>query len=225
MIRIVVGTPPGPRSELWRIFTKGDDICVQRDAMRKDLKTSLHKSGASHHKWTDGGAERWVRDGDRYMMRWDEPEEFGPGGTTFLRIVIPTDHLMLPDEEPALAKMEKISLLVDSAPAGEATFLSIAVTDSDTVLKPSKDLPSELLASWPLPTRGTVWIVATHEPWDRFQDAVTAALPQMRDQLEQGIGHTVLPGQRNNARAVLSTGTDEAGVPHMIEVGVEYGRD
>jgi hypothetical protein len=106
MIRIVVGTAPGPRSGLWRILTRGDDIYVRHDGMRKDLKTSLHKSGANHHAWTPSRAARWKPEGDRYMMKWG----FTPGGKTLLGIVLPTDHLTVPEEEPPLAKREKISL-------------------------------------------------------------------------------------------------------------------
>jgi hypothetical protein len=45
----------------------------------------------------------------------------------------------------------------------------------------------------------------------------------MRDQLEAGLGDAVPPGETNEARAVLWTDLDKAGVAHMIEVGVEYG--
>jgi hypothetical protein len=65
--------------------------------------------------------------------------------------------------------------------------------------------------------------VGTHGPWDGFLAAVAATLPQMRDQLEAGLGDAVPPGERNEARAVLWTDLDKAGVAHMIEVGVEYG--
>jgi hypothetical protein len=137
MIRIVVGTAPGPRSGLWRILTRGDDIYVQHDGMRKDLKTSLHKSGANHHAWTPSRAARWKPEGDRYMMKWG----FTPGGKTLLGIVLSTDHLTVPEEEPPLAKREKISLL-DPAPVSEATLLSIVLTAPDTRLTAPNDQPS-----------------------------------------------------------------------------------
>jgi hypothetical protein len=89
MIRIVVGTAPGPRSGMWLIFTHGDDIYVQSNGMRKDIKTSLHKSGVGHTAFTESGTARWKPDGDRYMAKWGEPEEFAPGGRTLLGIVLP----------------------------------------------------------------------------------------------------------------------------------------
>jgi hypothetical protein len=223
MLRVVVGTAPGPRSGLWRIFTSGDDIYVQHDGMRKDLKTSLHASGVGHHAWTDGGAERWVPDGDRYLMKWGEPQEFAPGGRALLGIVLPTDHLTVPEREPELEQREKITLF-DPAPPGEATMLTVVLTANDTQLTAPEKQPSALLAHWPLPRRGRVWIVGTHAPWEGFQNAVHDALPQMRDQLEAGIGDAIQPGERKEGRAVLWTGLDDAGVPRMVEVGIEWGR-
>jgi hypothetical protein len=223
MIRIVVGTAPGPRSGLWRIFTHNDDIYVQHDYMRADVKTSLHASGANHHAMTPHAVERWKADGDRYMMKWGEPEDFAPGGKMLLGIVIPTDHLSVPDSEPPLAKREKITLL-EPAPPGDATVISIVVTAPSTRLTAPDGQPSALLTSWPLPIRGTVWVVGTHGPWEESRAAVVAALPQMSEQLDKGIGHMLLPGQRKEARAVLWTDLDKAGVAHMIEIGVEYGR-
>lgn len=222
MLRVIVGTAPGPRSGLWRIFTSGDDIYVQNDGMRKDTKTSLHKSGVNHHAFTPSAAARWKPDGDRYIMKWGEPEDFAPGGKILLGIVLPTDHLTVPQEEPPLAKREKITLL-DPAPPGEATMLHIAVTAPDTRLTAPEEQPSALLAQWPLPTRGTVWVVGTHGAWDGLRDSVLAALPQMRDQLHDGIGNTLRPGERNEGRAILWTDINDAGFVHMIEVGVEYG--
>jgi hypothetical protein len=222
MIRVVVGRAPGARSGLWRIFTHDDDIYVQHDGMRKEVKTSLHASGVGHHVWTERGAERWQPDGDRYIMKWGEPEEFAPGGKALLGIVLPTDHLTVPEEEPPLAQREKITLL-DPAQPGEATFISIVLTGPETRLTAPKDEPSALVAMWSLPTRGHVWVVGMHAPWDGFRNGLIAALPQMRQQLEEGIGHTLEQGRRNVSRAVIWTALDKTGVAHMIDVGLEFG--
>ncbi|MFI5004635.1 MAG: hypothetical protein ACHQE6_06435 [Solirubrobacterales bacterium] len=160
-LRLIVGNAPGARSGLWHIFTVGDDIYVQHAGMRKDMKTSLHASGANHVKWTPNGASRWAPNGDGYMMKWGEPEEFAPGGRTLLGIVIPTDHLSVPDEEPPLSQREKITLLAPAA-HGEAITVSVVLTAPESQA-------SALLAHWTLPTRGEVWIVATGGPWDGFR--------------------------------------------------------
>jgi hypothetical protein len=64
-------------------------------------------------------------------MKWGEPEDFEPGGKTLLGIVIPTDHLTVPEDEPPLGQREKISLLAP-APVGDAMTLSIVVTAHQT---------------------------------------------------------------------------------------------
>jgi len=79
-LRVIVGNAPGARSGLWHVMTERDEIYVQHDGMRKDLKISLHKSGQGHVAFTDGGTKRWKPDGDRYVMKWGEPEDFKPGG-------------------------------------------------------------------------------------------------------------------------------------------------
>jgi hypothetical protein len=84
-----------------------DDVYVRHKGMRADPKTSPHASGANHHAWTPSGAARWKPDGDRYMMKWGEPEDFALGGKNLLGIVLPSDHLTVPEEEPPLAKREK----------------------------------------------------------------------------------------------------------------------
>jgi hypothetical protein len=221
MVRVIVGEAPGARSGLWRIFTHGDDIYVQHDGLRRDLKTSLHASGANHVAWTASGAARWTPDGDRYMMRWGEPKDFTPGGKNLLRILIPTDHLTVPEEEPPLAEREKITLLAP-APAGDAMVLTVVRTPPDTQLT-SREAWA-VLASWPLPTRGTVWVVANTVPWERFREGVAAALPQMRDQFEANLGDTLRSSDREEGRAVLWTDLDPAGVAQMIEVGLEFWR-
>jgi hypothetical protein len=222
MLRVIVGTAGGPTSGMWRFFTSGDDIYVQHDGMRKDLKTSLHASGVNHTAFTPSGAARWQPDGDRYIAKWDEPSEFAPGARTLLGIVLPTDHLMVPDSGPPVPKSGE-SVLLAPAPATEAITLSVILTDPDTRLTAPKNEPSALLTAWELPTRGTVWIVGSSSPWDGFRNAVVAALPQMRDQFDGQIGHSLKPGDRETARAILWTDPDERGVPHMVEVGIAYG--
>jgi hypothetical protein len=222
MLRLIVGSAPGARSGLWRIFTSGDDVYVQHDGMRKDLKTSLHASGANHTAWTAAGAERLNPDGDRYMMKWNEPQDFAPGGKNLLGIVIPSAHLQVPDEEPPLAKREKITLLAP-APEDQATFVHVTTTAPETELTAPAGQPSAMVASWSLPTRGTVWVVATQGPWDGFRNVLTAALPEMEEKFVEEFSGKLLPGERKELRAVLWTGVDPAGVAHMIEVGIEVG--
>ena len=187
--------------------------------------TSLHKSGANHHALAPTGTARWKPDGDRYIMKWNEPEEFAPGGKTLLGIVLPTDHLSVPDEEPPLAKREKMKLL-DPAPAQGR---------GDGPLD-RPDEPRDAPRLHQGPTVSAARVVAAAHPRDgldrcdaRSRGTISgrrssAALPQVRDQLEEGILDTLPAGERNEGRAVLWTAVDGARVAHMVEVGVVYGR-
>jgi len=215
--RIVVGTAPGPRSGRWQIDTSDDDVYVTHEGMRNDMKTSLHRSGESHHKMSASGADRWLPAGaDRITMKWDA-EEFAPGGRVLLEIVIPTDNLTVPPEEPPLAKRERTTLL-NPAPPGQATVLSFVSLKPGTTMKSPKGIPSVVAASFSLPTRGASAVVATHQPYVELKRAVDAALPEMSKQINDHFsdGQRPLPQIGAPMRAMLWTDPDK-----MIEVGVE----
>jgi hypothetical protein len=230
--RIIVGTAPGPRSGRWQVDTSDDDVYVTHEGLRKDVKTSFHASGQNHHKMSEGGADRWLPAGsDRITMKWGEPEEFAPSGRTLLEIVIPTDHLMVPQEEPPLAKRERTALL-DPAPPGEATVLSFVLIKPGTTLRPPKGLPSAFIASLSLPTRGALVIVATYQAYVDLKHAVDAAMPEMSTQFVDRVkgGGRPLP-IGDQMRAVLWTDLGDASFPRIVEVAVEvrsgrspYGR-
>jgi hypothetical protein len=191
--------------------------------LRAAIKTSLHASGQNHHKMSKSAADRWMPDGDGYMMKWGAPPEFGPGGrkTPLLEIVIPTDNLSIPVEEPSLAKRERTALL-NPAPPGDATVISLVLIRPDTTLRPPRGVPSVRVASVSLPTRGQLVIVGTHQPYADMGRAVDAALPDMSDQIGEmfGGGRRPLPEGADRMRAVLWTDLGDAGVARMIEVGV-----
>ncbi len=221
--RIIVGNAPGPRSGRWQIDTYDDDVYLAHEGLRKDVKTSLHASGQNHHKMSESAADRWLPAGsDRITMKWGAPREFAPGGRILLGIVIPTDHLMVPDEEPPLKKRERTCLL-DPAPPGDATLLSFVLIEPGTTLRSRKSVPSALVASFSLPTRGALVVVATYQPYVELKRAVDAALPEMSaqfiEQLERG--EPPLPDVGDRMRALLWTDPGDSGIPQIIEVAVE----
>jgi len=222
--RIVVGTDFGPRSGVWRIYAHNDDIYVQHYGMRADFKTSLHASGLNRHAMTESGASRWIPDRDRAFFKWGEPDEFDVGGRILLEIVIPSDHLTVPSDEPPETEKQKITLF-DPAPPGHATFISVVITRPGTRLTAPDDFPSILVASWATPSRGTISIVVSDQPYhDTFRKAVEVALPQITEQLAEQIGEGPLPENADRQRLVFWLDTDRAGVARIIEVGVSMGR-
>jgi len=222
-VRIIVGTAPGPRSGRWQIDTSDDDIYVSHEGLRDSVKTSLHRSGQNHHRVSESAADRWMHDGDRYIMKWGAPKEFGPARrkSPLLEIVIPTDNLTIPVVEPSLPKRERTALL-DPASPGDATVISLVLIRPGTTLRPPRGVPSVRVASVSLPTRGQLVIVGTHQPYADFGRAVDAAMPGMSDQFIEQFGGTrrALSAHTDPMRAVLWMAPDDAGVPRMVEVGV-----
>lgn len=222
--RFIVGNAPGARSGRWQVDTSDDDVYVTHGGMRNDIKTSLHASGQNHHKMSEGGANRWLPAGSgRITMKWGEPKEFAPGGRILLEIVIPTDNLAVPSEELPLKK-QRGTMLLEPAPPGQATVVSFVLLKPGTAMTSPKGIPSALIASLSLPTRGLLAVMATHRPYDDLKRAVEATLPAMSAQFTQ-FNEERAPDERASAgdqmRAVLWTDPDDAGVPRMVEVGVE----
>jgi len=137
-VRVAVGTDFGPRSAVWRIWTSGDEVYVSPRSLASTMKTSLHSSGLFRHAFTDEAKSAWIPDGDRAWFKWDEPAEFADGARLLLEIVVPTNDLTVPSTEPPAEDKTKIRL-IDPAPP-----------------------PSGQVASWAMPTRGTLWVVASH---------------------------------------------------------------
>jgi hypothetical protein len=202
---------PGPRAGLWRVWANSDDIYVAHDGMRNDMKTSLHKSGENRHGMLDAGAARWMEEGEnRAFFVWGSPEEFRPGARHLLHIIIPTAHLTAPAVEPPPPPPSKIRQLIDPAPAGGATVISVVLADPGMGLTAPKEIPSGLIAQWELATRGTVWIVATHQPYgDALDSAVRDALSEIARQIEARLGDTPLP---------------DDGASRIVEVSVTLAR-
>jgi hypothetical protein len=168
-VRVAVGHDFGPRSNVWRIWTTRDEVYVAARSLAGDIKTSLHSSGLFRHAFTAESKSQFVPQGDRAWFKWNEPTASAQGARLILEIVIPTDELTAPAVEPSAHEKSKIAL-VDPAPAGEMTVLSILITDPGVVVPgfpvPEGNPPALLLASWPLQARGTVWVVGSHQSLD-----------------------------------------------------------
>jgi hypothetical protein len=228
-VRIIVGTAPGPRSGRWQIDTSDDDIYISHEGLRSDIHTSLHADGKNHHKISESAADRWMPNGDGYILKWGKPKEFAPGGRILFGIVIPTDHLLVPPEGPPLEKRER-TILLEPAPPGQATVLSFVLIEPG---RSPHGLPSEPIASFSLSTRGRLLVVPTYQPYVELKRAVDAVLPAMSAQfMAQFEGDwRPLPEGGDRMRAVLWTDPGDAGVPQTVEVAVEvrsgrspYGR-
>jgi hypothetical protein len=168
-VRVAVGQDFGKRSNVWRIWTTRDEIYVAARSLAGEIKTSLHSSGLFRHAFTSQSTSQFVPDGDRAWFKWNEPATSPQGARLILEIVIPTDELTAPTAEPPATDKAKIVLL-DPAPAGEMTVISSLITDPGVEVHrfpvPETNPPAALIAAWPLLTRGTLWVVGSHQLLD-----------------------------------------------------------
>jgi hypothetical protein len=56
VVRIVVRTDFGARSNVWRTWTRNDELYVAERSVAHELKTSPHSSGVYHHPRVSGRA-------------------------------------------------------------------------------------------------------------------------------------------------------------------------
>jgi hypothetical protein len=219
VVRFTIGTDFGPRSGVWRIWAHNDDVYVQHQGMRAEMKTSLHASGVNRHAMAESGAARWIPQGDRAFLKWGPPADFDVGGKVLLAIIIPSAHLTVPPEEPEESEKRKI-VLIDPPSVGDATFVSIVLTEPTT----EPTAPGGILASWALPSRGHISIVDTQQPYgDALRHAVDAALPGFATQIDEHLEDGPLPENCDRMCAVFWLDPNEFGVARIVEVGVELG--
>jgi hypothetical protein len=119
--RVVVGQDFGLRSMSWRIWSHRNEIYVPPRSLASEIKTSLHSSGRFRHPFTEQARSGFAPDGDRAWFKWSEPEEFVAGARHLLEIVIPTDDLTTPPQEPKESE-KRGTTLFDPAPAHQATI-------------------------------------------------------------------------------------------------------
>lgn len=221
--RVTAGEDPGPRSAVWRIFTHGDEIYVLPRYAGGALKTSLHSSGNFRHAFSEQEATRWVGDADRAFQKWREPQGSAGNARLLLEVMMPTDELTVPRDEPALEEKEKVTLL-EPAPPGAATVVSLYL------MPPGEEVDSEgkrvtlgpmtLVENWRLPTRGSVLIFASHQPLDpRFP----AQIADARREIAGAVGGP-LPLEEGHQRLTLIVHNDAQGVATFIDLAARTKR-
>ncbi|WP_155826646.1 hypothetical protein [Jongsikchunia kroppenstedtii] len=156
-VRFAVGSPDGPRSSTWRVWTsktKNDWYAAVR-VLAGRQKWSFHRSGVWRHAFlTEEDAKPYL-DEDRVMDRWERPAEFTPGWTRALQIRVPVAGLRVGVDD---GKGKPVKF-VDPADAG-VVCLELLQGEQDSHLDQLPS-PSELLDFLQLPEGGFV-VVAAH---------------------------------------------------------------
>jgi hypothetical protein len=86
-LRFAVGSPGDIKSWIWRMWVNGDDVYLGARNALKAFKVSLHRSNI----WRVAFVEELRRDNpetDRVIIKWQRPEEFAPGWTPSIGILI-----------------------------------------------------------------------------------------------------------------------------------------
>lgn len=87
IIRFAVGTPENPQSWVWRLWVQGDEVYLGAKNAIQAFKVSLHKSGI----WRIAFVYELKRDDentDRVIVKWKKPEEFAPGWTPSIAVLV-----------------------------------------------------------------------------------------------------------------------------------------
>jgi hypothetical protein len=86
-IRFAVGTPDNSQSWIWRLWVQGDEVYFGAKNAFQAFKVSLHKSGI----WRIAFVKELKREdevNDRVIIKWNKPEEFAPGWTPSVAVVV-----------------------------------------------------------------------------------------------------------------------------------------
>ncbi len=219
--RFTAGHDPGPRSSVWRVWTRKDEIYAMTPYAGGVLKTSLHSPrtpgtpGDFRHAFSSEHAAL-AGSGERVFERWAGPIE-EPG---FLRLVaeirMPTDELTVPTAEPSVREKAKITLL-EPAPSGRETIVSLFVLRDEEVDSEGKRVtigPMVLIQNWRLPTRGSLLIFAAHRP---IPDDFAPGIATVRRDIAGQVGEP-LPPEDGHRRIALFGHSNETSVAGLIDL-------
>jgi hypothetical protein len=160
--RLMVGTPEGPRSNVWRLHSRRNDVYVTTGGIGKQ-KFSFHASGKCRQAYHELPPSL----PDRAIARWwrmPTPEPNGTGkASCVLQVGIPTD--LLSTRTAPLKAMTWVA----PAPIGMATVLEMIFTR-----EAEGDLAAAMTASQrtivcqsKLPSGETFLVLSRHATWEQ----------------------------------------------------------
>ena len=193
--RFAVGSPNGPRSGIWRVWTAKSpksDIYVAARSLGGIIKVSLHESREWRTAFTFEYASEKFDEAipvsqSRLIEKWERPSEISPGVTLAFRIVIPNHDLVsIPVEASSAMKINWISPPIDD----DLTEVAIILTHPNVVTSnwPGRSkMGTQLLTSYDLANGEKLWLVylygTTSSEWHddrkRFQVQLASTKPKI----------------------------------------------
>ena len=193
--RFAVGSAEGPRSTVWRLWTrKGtSDVYIAARTLGGSLKVSLHESGVWRYAFSEEHWEGQASTGnkDRMIERWNRPPPID-GITSAFMVVVPTSEIGLPRHQlPERAKKYTRDVTwVPPAPEGFATHFIVMYTEQDGPV-PGDEV--RFVSRFELPNRQTVSVMVheqaiSEEQQQQLEAGRQAIFEQMsRDQSEDRV--------------------------------------
>lgn len=86
-IRFAVGSPENAQSWIWRIWVNNDDVYLGARQALMVFKVSLHKSNVWRIALVSS-LKRENNESDRVAVKWKRPEEFTPGWTPSVGVLV-----------------------------------------------------------------------------------------------------------------------------------------
>jgi hypothetical protein len=179
--RWIVGNIDGPRSNVWRLWSKGNDVYLASGGLGGVSKFSFHESGRCRIAFTKEHGTPEVL-ADRAINKWwraATPVADGNGrASCVLQVGIPTDTL-----STALKRPLKRVTCIAAAPAGMATVLEMFFTleSRETLITLSPKGGRELASYAKLPSREAFAVAVRHATWDGEDFGMPASHHETRD--------------------------------------------
>jgi len=167
-IRFAISDGQSKRAAPWKIWTNSgqgkSDVYLLCRPLGQSMKVSFHESGSWHFAYTQVAFERKIRaslpgKADRYLDKWDRPEEIAPGITWACRIVTPWSG---PTTEISKSDPED-TIWIPCASEFRATEIDVifaqANTDDSLGWPGRNAMGTKLIGAIKLENAETVWIV------------------------------------------------------------------
>ncbi len=213
-LKLVIGTPSGPRSATWRIYPTGDEVYVESPYTGGKIKTSLHRTGVFRHAFQGKDAQQWIGQGDTAFHEWRETAPSGGLRPPAVEIIAPTDEL---DVAPQDA--DDVTFLAP-APPGHATHISIYFSPPDSEHRTGRTklgaLEVEMIANWQLRSRGRLWVAVSRQPLDA---AAPGQIAEIRaTAASESAGKTPPPGPDSHRRLIVFQHSDAENVERIFDL-------
>jgi hypothetical protein len=125
-VRFAIGTPNGPRSSFWRVWSWGDDVYAATRSVAHIEKISFHASGFCRRAFTqERGTPATLT--DRATIKWKRiptPQRGEGRASLVFALTVPTDFL-----STCIPPTSKPTEWITAAPAKHATIIEMFFTN------------------------------------------------------------------------------------------------